>query len=438
MTFISPPLAEIAGQLIGNHEVIETITDEIKENRIKYEKLQQYEEDVHSVFKPALDGMIKGFEQLSTDGSQSSDFELQFKHLDLRNMIRKSISFIQQFTEGFLQEQSEMVRIISDVEAILAAVLKNFEKVNDLKYKMQFSALVGTLSMEKCTSFSDLCKLRLQLEAVVKTNVLRQKYYHLERAYRQTIFPFINRKLETLSPIDEMDVGDFKTVSTSIQIKVTTMLELLEESENWIDSTTDKNVHHTEFNPIYKSSEAFFTWLQPHHSDQIRRLLSGESVTFIADVRHRKVHNAVKFSYVSLNVTSFDPQAAREIQRLLQFLEVTLEHGGENHFRCQDDYYVVGGGPETPFKHSFEHNRRGESVSQNLVQKKFSLGDVPFSPYTVWRFQLKQRGASRAQLLELANWAKFANLELIGRGSFLDENDAACKQDLQKYFDLFE
>lgn len=439
-SFLSPPIAEEAMKFLGDFQMIETITDQIHANRVDFEKLQQYEEDVHNSFKPQLTAMIDGFEQLGKDGSQSTDFELQFKHLDLRNMIRNTITFIQKFTAGFLDEdQNEFVRIISDVEATMASVLKNYEKVNDLKYKMQFSALVGTLQLGRCNLNSELCKLRLKLEAVMHTNILRQKYYHVERAYRQNIFPFVNKNLEHLSSIDVMDVGDYETVSKGIKVKVEKMLDLLEDSKNWIDNNADQNVHLTEFNPIYKSSaEAFYTWLQPHHSDQIHRLLSGESVTFIADVRHRKVHNAVKFSHVSINLTSFEPQANREIQKLMQYLQVTLEHGGENHFRCQDDYYVVGGGPETPFKHSFEHNRQGELVSQNLVQRKFSLGDVLFSPYTVWRFQLKQRGASTAQLQELAKWAKFANVELIGRGSFLDENDAACKKDLQKYFDVFE
>lgn len=443
---ISTVSTEVVHQVLNtgqDAQMEKDLTQQIAANRETHERLHQYEEDLHNTLQPALDDMVKGFESFGNQASGKSDFMLTFQAFDMKMMVRKCISFIQKFTESFLEEQAEMVKILGDMESLLVAVMKNYEKVNEIKYKSEFTGLLSKLTTDCTRPDLDLCKLNLQLRSIVKTNVLQQEYNHLERAYRQVIFPIVNRKLEILSPTDVMDVSvstDDSSVIDSINTKIITMMELLQDEKNWIKIRVDDKLHVSDFNPNFLSSRPFYTWHQSRHGDQIRMLLGGEPVIFIADVRHRMVKNAVKFDYITLNISSNDPQAARAIQENLKYLGVKLEHSGESHYRCQDNYYAINGEP-LKFEHSFERNAKGESVSRNKLEEKYRYGDVPYSPYTVWTFQLvdKSHGKGEQKMFQLANdWAHSAFVELIGRGSYLEENAAACQNDLSKYFDVLD
>jgi len=434
--------AQEIGKIKGDLSKVDQITQQIEKNSENLEKLEQFETEIYNTFEPALDQMTAGFQKFTTDSKGMSSFMLEFKKFDMKRMTRQCITFIQQFTEGFAKEQSEIIKIIGDLEALMVTVMTNYDKINDLNNKIKFSALMGNMQSRICTSFfSEMCFLRLQLESVVKTNILKQKYLHLEKAYRQVIFPFVNNKLEILSPSNYMNGNDGNSKSTSqnIKVKIEYMLGYLNDRNNLIQSNNDKDLHISEFNSIYKSSRPFYKWLQTHHQDQIQRLLNGEKVVFVADVRHELVKNAVKFTSVSINITSFNPPAAKRIQELLQYLSVELIHSGESHLRCKNNYYAISGEKMT-HEHSFERTHQGHLVSKNVVQQKYQFGDVPYSPYTVWTFQLKAKNPeAEAKLYELGTkWASAANVELVGHGTYLEKGSTVCNDNLGEYFDILE
>jgi len=409
--------------------VMDQINEAIEDNKQTMIEIEAFEKCLFDTFEPYLADMRGAFEKFSNDTEGMAQHLLIFRQIDLQKMTRQFTTLIRKFTDGFMEEQQEIIGIVDDLEALAIATMNAQTHVNDLEYKLQLASLIDIVSKDGCYD-SKLCPTRIKSISLIKTNALLQKYGRLESAFQQAIFPFSSR--QSLVPLQPG--SDDETTVSILKQRVEAMVSELTERDGTIDVERDRDLRVAEFNSKFSASTPFYQWHSASHSEQISRLLRGERVTFVADVRHQRTRNAVKFERVGVNVTV----PGVDLKPLLNFLELEMTHAGENHFRCGDRFYAIGADPLT-FRITFERDEYGMPVSQNAVASKFSRTDVPFSPYTAWTLQLKPSLSPEAQakFKELARYSDTAEVELYGRGTYVEEGASVCEQDLSQQFDLF-
>jgi len=362
--------------------VMEQLDKAIETNIRTMIQLDAFEKGLYATFQPHLKDMRKMFEQFTNETQGQAQHALIFRSMDLQKMTRQFTSFLRKFTDGFPDEQEELMGIIADLEALASAAMSAQTHVNELNYKFQLTNLIEQMTDDSGCYGTDLCALRIKVTATLRSSELLQQYAKLESAYQQAIFPFSGKgRVEYLQP----GAHDNATI-VALTARVTAMIDELADRDQNINAERDKDVRISEFNSKYSASAPFYTWRQAKHADQISRVLQGERVTLVADVRRteRKI-NAVKFEQIGINVTA----PGVDLQPMLKFLELELTHGGDNHFRCGNRFYAIAADSPLVFTQSFERNELGKPVVQNTVVDKFSRTDVPFSPYTVWTVQLK-------------------------------------------------
>lgn len=419
-------------QVQRDQSVMDEINYAIEANLRTMLQLEAYETSLYATFQPQLTNMLNTFTQFTNNTQGQEQQTLIFGNFDMQKMIRQFVSFLRKFTDGFPDEQEDLMGLVADLEELASSSMLAQTHINELIYKLQLTHLIGQITDGSGCYGSEICAMRIKVSTTLRTSELLQRYAKLESAYQQAIFPFAGRgRVASLQP----GADDNATIAVLTE-RVDAMVKELAERDETIKVESDKDVRNAEFNSKYSASAPFYKWRQDMHADQIGRVLRGERVTLVADVqRTARNINAVKFEQIGINVTA----PGVDLQPFLKFLMLELTHGGDNHFRCGDRYYAIAADAPLVFEQSFERDQSGKPVVQNAVVDKFSHTDVPFSPFTVWTMQLKAGPDSKAKdmMKKLAQYANLAELELFGRGTYVVEHAAVCQKDLSQQFDLF-
>jgi hypothetical protein len=206
-----------------------------------------------------------------------------------------------------------------------------------------------------------------------------------------------------------------------------------------ITNDKDKDISVGHFNSKYLTSRPFYVWPNSKYSHEIQRLLKGEQVTFVASVLSPDVRNAVKFNELILNFNSPNAKVVAQVHKLLSHFRLKMWHSGESHYRCGNTYYAIGG-DSMEFKINLESDEKGDSIMRNNVFEKMKYGDVPLSPYTVWKFQLLHRSKHDKYKLfrKLSDLAPKVDLELVGKGFFIEEGAEICNSDLGYAYNYYD
>ncbi|XP_065346921.1 uncharacterized protein LOC135944106 [Cloeon dipterum] len=417
----------------GDNDLLGKLDAKIADSSLLMSQLDEYNTNLHTFFMPYINDMQEAFQKFTSSVEGMAQHMLFFRRIDLKKMTRQFVSLIRKFTDGFAEEQQELISVVEDLEMLATEAMNSQAHVNELEYKFQLASLVGTLdsNYQECGRGRKFCEQRKAAWIEVQKNTLLQRYVVLERAFQQAIFPFKSqRQFVGMPPTN----SDEKTMIQVLRERVDTMIADLVERNSTIDLKSDKYVRTAVFTSQFSSSTPFYSWHQADHAEQIGRFLRGERVNFVADVRHTNAYNAAKFFKIGLNITV----PGVPLHSLLSYLELEMVHGGDNHFRCGNRFYAIAAEPLT-FSQTFERGEFGQPVSQNAVSSKFAQTEIPFSPYSLWTMQIKsgRNPDSRSKLREIAKYANKASLELHGSGSYVEEGAPICDEDLPKYFDLF-
>jgi len=427
---------------------LEQVKASIEMNKIALKEMALYEKSLQEEFKPMVDEMISTLEQFNAGLKDKNAIELVLEKYDVKEYARKCIQMVNKFTQGFVEKEDGLESIFADLQDFLTSMIDANDKISEMQYRAQLANFMGQLQGGQCsdalTSDPVTCNSFLQISTIIRSNEIIREFLFVFTAYQQVLFPYGGEKIGVLKSTLSLLMGSSNMTAENVIFSVRPALETIQkdlaELSESILNHKDKNVVVADFNSKYISSSSFFVWPKEKYSQQIEALLSGEQVTLVASVLAPEVRNAVKFHTAMLNFTSKDVNVKNRIDELLRSFEVEMIHGGESYFRCGSRFYAIGGDKLT-FTTSFERNEKGELVSRNKVFEKLKYGDVPLSPYTVWKFRLVHVSSKTDPKLrhsQLAKLAKKVDLELVGQGYYVKEEAPICDSDLGQFYNSFD
>ncbi|XP_059476977.1 uncharacterized protein LOC132197611 [Neocloeon triangulifer] len=424
---------------------LKRIANVIESNKEAIQEMNRYEQSLNDQFMPMLNDMLGTFNDIQSGLKDDDAVMLQFRKVDVKKYARKFIALINEFTKGFVDESDYGIGIaFVHMEEYMSLLIDAYDKLSELEYRVQLKGFLGRIHGGDCsrTEQPRQCTDHQALAAELEANEVFRKFLYIFTAYQQSVFPFGGSKTGILqyavTQLKKTPNLLLEEKAKILQDALQLIIDDLNEMQDTISNANDKSVVLAEFNSKYTSSRPFFTWPNSKFSAQIGQLLRGEQVTLVASVLGPGVKNAAKFKTLLLNVTSADPAVTRAVHELLTHFQIEMVHLGESHYRCGDTYYVIGSDPLN-IRICYENTERGASVCRNTVFEKVAYGDVPLSPYTVWKFQLLHRSNTqkRQLLVELQKFANSVDLELVGAGFFVEDDAAICEMDLGQYYQYF-
>jgi len=426
---------------------LKRITAAIEQRKVALKELAVYERSLYVEFKPMLSALLSNFDQFKSGISDQSSLMLLFQKLEVKKNARKFISIINKFTKDFIRENQAFSSIIFELEEFMTTLIDAFDMIHELENRAHLADFLGQIQGGQCmkslTSNADTCNQLLNVSVTIQTNEMVRKFFFILSAYQQVLFPYGGEKLNVFKSSLSLLENNTNLTTNEMAIVLQKALGIIKkdlvDSNNAITDQTAKNISKAFFHSKYVSSRPFFVWPSSIYLQEIKAFLNGEQITMVASVFTQGIKNAVKFNSVMLNFKSENSTVENEINRLLDHFAIEMIHSGESHYRCGSTYYVIGGEKLT-FIESFEKDKNDDSVSKNKVAHQLKYGDVPLSPYTVWKFRLIHRSSKhllnnlRQKLLLLAS---SIDLELVGSGYFLEEGASICDTDLGKYYNYF-
>ncbi|XP_065347144.1 uncharacterized protein LOC135944251 [Cloeon dipterum] len=411
------------------------IDDVIEKNLETLKDLGEYEQNLHKTFKPLVEQMLQTFKSTALELTQKNSFELLFQKLELKQTAKAFISLLQKVTQDFFAKDEGFSIIVTDLLDVLTTLVDAYEQIEQLRFRIKLFDFLGKISGVQCST--EDCNSLEKTSQRVKLRQLVREFGFVYSAYRQVSFPFGTGKVQAVvdKNILELFSAPKERVVTILKNNLEQIRDVLKAEKTQTDKK-DADVIKTEFSML-KSTNPFYTWRHSEYETSIKKLLQGEQITLDASVWSVGVRNAVKANWVTLNITSEDEKVAQTLRELLDHFHLEMVRGKRSYYRCGAGIYAVSG-EELNLTLSFETNRQGNPVSANAAVEKLNEGNVPLSPYVLWKFRLRHESKEDPELLfrQLGQLAPVVDLHLVGKGSYVNEGADVCNTLLSKTYEL--
>ncbi|XP_059483529.1 uncharacterized protein LOC132201395 [Neocloeon triangulifer] len=433
-------IADEIREYLSDEIDLEEVDTAIENNKLALKRIGQYETQIEYELQPLLDGLFEIFENIKSTSlpqDKPNNYIRALHNLDIKKYIRTFVSIISKFSAEFNGVTEDLREILVDLEDLMTILINTYDKVDEANRHIELKEFFGKIQSENCDKF---CQLYKKVANSIESHEIFRQFVYIFIAYQQSLFPYGGEKIRIFRSLSSelARVEDYSMTVRIVKAALTYMNDDLATMSGTILNDKDKSISSMYFSSGYRTSKPFYTWPSSKFSNEIKRLLKGEKVTFVASVLTPGVKNAVKFNTAMINFTSADPQVSKRVQEILLHFTVEMSYGGESHYRCGSKYYAISGDP-LDFKFSYERDQSGKMITKNSVFEKLKYSDVPLSPYTVWKFKLVLGSDPKYYDLhkELVQFADKVDLELVGNGFFVEENAQICSQDLGQFYNYF-
>lgn len=258
-----------------------------------------------------------------------------------------------------------------------------------------------------------------ELDLLITTNLVLEKYELFIPALKQHTFPFIYEYFhdfedEIPMSLQTNDIENLKQKAikqiNDVKYKLALSEATLTKKDNYLFSDTEFG----EFVP------PFFVWEYDEHKRNIQKMLQGEEVFMSADIVKGYKKYAVKYREIGIFLKAEITEIQNELDERLCNFEVIMKMIGNCYYRCGQRIYTFPTDENIQIKYGMESNTTGIPKLLNDTNEASVERDLFLSPYGLWSIQLKN-------IKNAHNLGKFSyypiNIELRGRGGYLDSDD---------------
>ena len=289
-----------------------------------------------------------------------------------------------------IKEFAEIYHTITRVEKAIATMLDIYARIDHFKEQHEFVNFIFNITREEKKHGFEFAKeyknLILELKNEIHMNIIKERYEVALEAFKHWSFPFFCEYKKKLDP----------SRKGSYAKNLRFLLEIIRNDQDQL--TLYDNYVFPTFS--FESEFAFFKWPSKQYDFDVRRLLSGETATFYADIRKSEVSqkfDAIKFCtlYLSIEIKDESSQTSKhseELASLLGQFYIELVHTGESNYKFNGRYYTIESylKSEEKLKLISQYGCRAAEKCENMNAsfKKMAKSKPMLSPYTLWQFRI--------------------------------------------------
>ncbi|GFT48415.1 uncharacterized protein NPIL_178081 [Nephila pilipes] len=400
---------------------VDAITDAIDQKENEMRRLQDYEANIYKTLVPLLENMQGNFHEIVNELEGKSKVNLDVTKWQVQSALKDIKLQMQHFTDGF-EVKEDLTRCIEKLDEVMTTLMNIYDRIQSYQEQQNLANYIADISSPVATgiklSDSKLQKAVIDLEILIRSNLVLQQYKTAIDAFKQWVFPFAHNYLQ------DYQLPTHLKLEGSVENLVTDAVKQIEDLKSKIGlyktsiNKTDEYIQNGEFSSRYVSTDPFFVWENEKYGSVISNLLSGREVVMKADViKSAPDKDAIKFSLIELGFKSKNKTLQTELNYVLKEYDIKATHLGSSYYRFADKIFLIPSESQT-IRYSFEKNSVEEPLRKNNVYQKIRKGDLMLSPYALWELQLVN-ATNRVSFHELKVYQNAIDLELTGYGSYV-------------------
>lgn len=417
----------------AHESAINEIDQAIQANQETIKKLNEFEETINSYSQQTIANMKEDIKSLENSLSNKSHMALDVSKWEIQTQLKDIKYQLDQMTAGF-NTQSAFIHIfekISDAITTLIGIYDRIETYNEQTQLVGYIANVNSAGV--VVDYPEINELKI----IILQNIILERYCALISAVKQWAFPFAEKFFSDIDFMSNIDNNQKIEVNVSNILKIIKLLKDKVELYNVTITDIDKKIVKTSFGFSSSVVPPFFTWKRDKYSEIIKSLLKegtkkyeSEEVTFISSIQGSE-YNSVKFNKIELNIKHINSTKQQELNDCLDNFNVYLTHSTDSYYEFNNKYYKFGGNIDVKSNNTlqllygFKKDKNGSPYTKNKAYEKLDQGELMLSPYSVWQIKLAQANSSDGKnyFTELEKYSEFVDLELVGTGSYVDEDN---------------
>lgn len=403
----------------------------------KLTDLKAFESKISDVMRPMVDAMLQTIHNAEQGLPVKSAAVVDLKKWQIRAVIGDTKLTLRNYMNDFTEQPDDLrnqIQILGEVFAILVNIYDRIESYNKQQKLCDFVADISSADREAIqVNDPELRAALVNLDSTINKNILLGQYKLAIDGFQQSVFPFAGRFIDNYQLPPSLKVPeDFREL---VGMAVEQLGGLLDKIRNFDVSilSIDENVYHSQFDVRYVNTKPFYAWSSNNYSYSIQRLMSGEKVSFLADINSGVPFNAVKFTVAELYIQTENAERQAVLENILRNYDVRMTHMGNSYYRCDNSSYIINS-RAAEIIYSFERHD-DVPLRTNAVYAKIKNGHSVLSPYAMWSIQLENMNKFNDNSFErLAPFADRVDLFLVGRGQYIKKGYSDCGNSLDQYY----
>lgn len=405
---------------------IQVVADSINELEKDLEILKQHEKLIDTTMVAKMKNIRDDIIDWGLDDESIVENDLQ--NWKIQNSIRDTKSLFDKLTDGFTVQHDlhESLNKILNGMAFLAEIYDRIDGYSEKKKLVDYIAdiSIGTKDFE-----GEIGDAVSELEEVIQSNILFERYEAAMHAFSQHFFPFAHLFFESVDLPKRLQMNDPKSFKRAAIEQI--------QSIRRIDGLTKSTIgkYHT-----YLSEERhslIYTWRYNSIKPEVKKLLRGEQIYLTANIASSELnYDAVKFKTIRIKFVMRNKKIQDKFDEAIRPFGVFMRMIGENYYRCGSRFYSIPlNSKDININYSFDKDKDGP-IGQGAVYKQIKENDPFLSPFSMWDIKLEvRRGADLNALKPFAN--EEIKVQLVGDIQVLKYFPARyCNEFVDKYYHL--
>jgi hypothetical protein len=418
---------------------IDEIENAIGENEETIKKLDKFEDKVDTFSQQTIVNMKGSVTSLQESLSTKSHIALDVEKWKMQAYLKDIKHELDKMTAGF-KAQSDFIHVFEKVSNAIATLVDIYDRIQNYQEQAQLVDYIANVS--SAGVMVDYQEIN-ELKVIILQNTILERYSALISAVKQWAFPFAHNFFRDFNFM--LNVASDRRIDVNTLNVVNNIEKLKDKVEkyNATISKMDTRILKDDFG-LDSTKPPFCIWKRDIYADVIKKLLNegskqreSEEVVLpsISSVQSLFSYSAVKFNRIELHIKHIDPAKQPELNACLSNFNVYLTHSTDSYYRFNNRYYQCGGNLDLDSNisddfnrklllvYGYDKNTKKISYTRNNAYDKLFRGELMLSPYSIWYVKLVLiKSASRSCFFDLDKYSEFVDLELVGKGSYVDED----------------
>ncbi|XP_055853377.1 uncharacterized protein LOC129917079 [Episyrphus balteatus] len=432
----------IIQKLKNDEGMISKINSQISDYSSQLRDLDKLEGQVYDVVMPDLRQIEQTVNEIVASVNGSSGAKLDLTKWTVKKTLKDVKSLLQKFTHKMSFElQSDLMRYIEKIEegfSILIDIYDRIDSYSDSVKQAEYMAhIVSAPMMSIKVTNTELSHALVNLKLLIQSNLLFEKYSIALQAFKQHYFPFAAQVWKKFQLPKSLQVNDVETLRSNIIERITDMKNHINEHKSTLSEYSKFTHNNNIFNSNTTGSSPFYVWKHDTINNELQRLLNGSEIFIKADISKGLNYNSIKFSDIGLNFKLINKSLQNSFNSVIENFALTMTSVGNNYYRCGERYYFISFDDDITISYTLQKDHTKNWVNPNVVYNTIRESHTFLSPYGLWNIKLKSviKSFSFNQLKIFAN--ESIDLELIGRGYYIEQDPDFNFNICDQYLDTF-
>jgi hypothetical protein len=370
-------ISEIENQIANNAQALNALYD--MEN-----KINEYQ---RTLFKESQKELNE-FKDTLKSNSLPMLTHSRWKIKEMLEEIKKSILDL---VGGFPNQKFEIENTIARLENSFSTMVEIYSHNERYSEQIEFATFISDITNPEINvnvPIEHQSKVN-EIEKTILSNVIAERYEQALEAFKYWAFPFF---CAYTNGINIYDSDSSSSIDERVKGYVESLNKLRDKFNNY-EAVLIPSIHNYIQNEHFKGDNSFYKWTSSMFPFEFKQLLSGEMVTFYADIKQSRF-DAIKFCKIDLviDIKSTNANSSQLLNNLLIEFYVELTHSGVSYYKYLNDVYVINlnynSGEQLLLRYPYGFAGNHGTASPNESYKRLAVNIPVLSPYTFWQIKL--------------------------------------------------